>query len=60
MKTKNDKSRRVLVHIEADELERIVRDELGGITIEAVITHSNVKITAKTGEDEDVELYHIK
>ena len=60
MKNKNDKSRRVVAHIEADELERIVRDELGGITIEAIITHSNVKITAKTGEDEEVDLFYFK
>ena len=60
MKNKNDKSRRIVVYIEADELERIVRDKLGGITIEAIITHSNVKIAAKTGEDEEVNLFYFK
>ena len=51
------KSRKVLFHIEAEELERIVANQLGGITVEAIITHANVKIVAKTGEDEKVKLY---
>lgn len=58
--TKNGKARTVVIHIGADELERIVRDQLGGITVEVVVTHSNVKIAATTGEDEEVSIYHIK
>lgn len=54
------KVREITFHIEADELERIVRDRLGGITIEAIVTHANIKVTASTGENEKVKLYFIK
>lgn len=54
MKTK---VRKVLVHISADELERIVQNELGGVTVEITVTHANIKVTALTGENEKVDLY---
>jgi hypothetical protein len=50
------KSRKVVFKIEAKELERIVHNELGGITIEAIVTHANIKITAFTSEYEKVKL----
>jgi hypothetical protein len=60
MTTKNSKARTVLVHIGADELQRICEQQLGGVTLEVIVTHANIKITATTGEDEEVELYHMK
>ncbi len=54
------KVRKVLLHIEASEVERICREGLGGITVEAIITHSNVKMIVKTGEDEPVKFYNVK
>lgn len=59
-KIKNDKARTVLVHIGADEIGRICDEGLGGITLEVVVTHANVKVDARTGEDEKVNLYRIK
>lgn len=56
MKTK---VRKVAIHIEANELERIVRNEMGGITVEVIVTHSNIKVTALTGEDEKVDFYRM-
>lgn len=53
-------ARKILIHIEASEVERICREGLGGITVEAIITHSNVKMIVKTGEDEPVEFYTLK
>ncbi len=55
-----NKSRNIMVHIDAAELQRICEQQLGGITIEAIVTHSNIKLIATTGEDEEVELYHLK
>lgn len=60
MKTKKDKSRTVLVHIGADELKRICDEQLGGITVEVIVTHANIKVSAATGEDEEVNLYRIQ
>lgn len=57
MTKKKSKERKVSIHIEYDELKRIVDNELGGITVEAIIKHSNIKITAKTGENESVKIY---
>jgi hypothetical protein len=54
------KVRKVLVHIENDELQRIVSNELGGVTIEIIVTHANIKVDARTGEDQKVALYQIK
>lgn len=54
------KVRKVLVHIENDELQRIVSNELGGVTIEIIVTHANIKVDARTGEDQKVALYRIK
>lgn len=59
-KIKTGKSRTVLVHIGADELRRICDDGLGGVTLEVVVTHANIKVEARTGEDEKVELYRMK
>lgn len=59
-KIKKDKARTVLVHIGADELRRICDENLGGITVETIVTHANIKISARTGEDEKVSLYRIK
>lgn len=59
-KPKNDKIRNVLFHISAEEIERIFKNNLGGITVDIVISHANVKIDAKTGEDEKVDFYLIK
>ena len=60
LKTKNKKSRTVLVHIGADELRRICDGDLGGVTVEVVVTHANIKVDARTGEDEKVNLYRVK
>lgn len=57
MTTKNSKSRTVLVHISADEIQRICENQLGGVTVEVIVTHANIKVEATTGEDESVELY---
>lgn len=46
-----------MIHIEHEELKRIVDNELGGITIEMIVKHSNIKVTALTGEDEQVKIY---
>lgn len=51
------KERKVVIHIEHEELKRIVDNELGGITIEMIVKHSNIKVTALTGEDEQVKIY---
>ena len=57
MKTK---VRKILVHISADELERITKNELGGVTVEIIVTHANIKVTALTGENEKVDLYRLE
>jgi hypothetical protein len=54
---KTQKARKVLVHIENEDLQRIVQEEKGGITIEIVVTHANIKVDARTGEDEKINLY---
>lgn len=54
---KTQEARKVLVHIENEDLQRIVQEEKGGITIEIVVTHANIKVDARTGEDEKVNLY---
>jgi hypothetical protein len=54
---KTQKARTVLVHIENEDLQRIVQEEKGGITIEIVVTHANIKVDARTGEDEKINLY---
>jgi len=53
------KSRNLLLHIDSEELERIVKNSLGGVTIEIIVTPANIKVSAKTGEDEDVKVYQI-
>ena len=51
------KERKVVIHIENEELKRIVDNELGGVTIEMIVKHSNIKVDARTGEDEQVKIY---
>jgi hypothetical protein len=57
---KTQKARTVLVHIENEELQRIVEEQKGGLTLEIIVTHANIKVDARTGEDEKVNLYRFK
>jgi len=51
---KSDKVRVAYLFIDGDEVERIVNNELGGITFKAEVHHSRIVLTAWTGEDEKV------
>lgn len=53
-KTVRDKVRVEYLFIDGDEVERIVKNNLGGITFKAEVYHSRVVLTAWTGEDEKV------
>lgn len=53
MSTKN-KSRKISLHISAEELARVFRDGMVGVRVEAIITHANVKMTVATDEGERV------
>lgn len=42
------KTRILQLTIEPEEIEKIYKQNLGKVVVEAIITHANVKLTAKT------------
>lgn len=53
-----NKARKVLFEISPDQIEKICSDQVG-ITVEAIITHANVKMIVKSG-DKDIRFRLIK
>lgn len=57
----SDKNKRkVVLHIEADEIERIYKEQLGGMSIHIDVLHSRVDVSVLTGEDEEVKFHRFK
>lgn len=56
-KKKPAKVRTAYLFVDGDEIERIVNNELGGITFKAEVHHSRIVLTAMTGEDEKVNAH---
>jgi len=59
-KEKSDKIRKEMLVVDGNEIKRICRDELGGITFIAEVLHSRIVLTAWTGENEKVLATQVK
>lgn len=60
IKNTKSKAKSIMLHIDAEEIKRIVENQLGGITLEIITSHANTKIIAKTGENQKVDYYLFK